>query len=228
MSDPYQVLGVSREASADEIKKAYRQLSRQYHPDANINNPNKAAAEAKFKEVQEAYNQIMYEKEHGGASGPYGQSGGQGSYGGYNGNPFGGFYGGAQQRTSYQGEDALKYQAAANYINNGSYTEALHVLENIENRNGMWYYLSAIANARMGSNVNALEHARKAVELEPDNAQYRQLLSQLESGGQWYQDMGRGYGMSFNMNDICWKIICAELFCTCCGGGRFFFMPYMC
>ena len=55
MMDPYQVLGVSRSASDEEIKKAYRSLSRKYHPDANVNNPNKAQAEEKFKEVQEAY-----------------------------------------------------------------------------------------------------------------------------------------------------------------------------
>ena len=62
MRDPYQVLGVSRSASEDEIKKAYRALSRKYHPDANINNPNKEAAEEKFKEIQQAYQQIMKEK----------------------------------------------------------------------------------------------------------------------------------------------------------------------
>ena len=65
MQDPYEVLGVSRNASAEEIKKAYRTLSRKYHPDANINNPNKAQAEEKFKQVQQAYKQIMDEKEHG-------------------------------------------------------------------------------------------------------------------------------------------------------------------
>ena len=64
MTDPYQVLGVSRSASDDEIKKAYRTLSRKYHPDANINNPNKAQAEEKFKEVQQAYDQIIIWKQN--------------------------------------------------------------------------------------------------------------------------------------------------------------------
>ena len=81
MSDPYQVLGVSRDASDEEIKKAYRALSRKYHPDANINNPNKDKAEEMFKIVQQAYNQIMKEKEMG-----YSSSGGSYSgYGGYSG-----------------------------------------------------------------------------------------------------------------------------------------------
>ena len=65
MTDPYKVLGVDRNASDEEIKKAYRRLSRQYHPDANINNPNKDQAEARFKEVQQAYDQIVKERERG-------------------------------------------------------------------------------------------------------------------------------------------------------------------
>ena len=65
MTDPYKVLGVSRDASDDEVKKAYRPLSRKYHPDANINNPNKDQAEEMFKLVQQAYNQIMREREGG-------------------------------------------------------------------------------------------------------------------------------------------------------------------
>ena len=76
MIDPYQVLGVSRSASDDEIKKAYRSLSRKYHPDANINNPNKDQAEEKFKQVQQAYDQIMKEKQSGAAgAGGYGGAG---------------------------------------------------------------------------------------------------------------------------------------------------------
>ena len=65
MFDPYSILGVSRDASDEEIKKAYRKLSRKYHPDANINNPNKDQAEEKFKEIQQAYDQIMKEREYG-------------------------------------------------------------------------------------------------------------------------------------------------------------------
>ena len=51
MRDPYSVLGLERGASDDEIKKAYRTLSRKYHPDANINNPNKDQAEEMFKQI---------------------------------------------------------------------------------------------------------------------------------------------------------------------------------
>ena len=69
MTDPYSILGIDRDATEEEIKKAYRRLSRKYHPDANINNPHKDEAEAKFKEVQQAYKQIMDERERGYSSG---------------------------------------------------------------------------------------------------------------------------------------------------------------
>jgi molecular chaperone DnaJ len=178
----------------------------------------------------------MYEKEHGtssqsfggyGNTGGYGQTGGGQGYWGYGGFGNYGSYGGSQQQSQqgqYQDEDALKYRAAMNYINAGSYTEALHVLESMSNRSAQWYYLSAIANARMGSNINAKEYAKRAVEMEPNNMQYRQLLSQLESGGQWYQDMGQSYGMpNINLNDLCCKIICLSQCCCpgtfCCGPG---------
>ena len=104
MMDPYQVLGVSRSASDEEIKKAYRSLSRKYHPDANVNNPNKAQAEEKFKEVQQAYDQIMKEKQQGS------------SYGYNSGNGYG--YGGGQSYHYNQSTENPKIQAAANYIAN--------------------------------------------------------------------------------------------------------------
>ncbi len=213
MTDPYSVLGVPRNASNDDIKKAYRQLSRKYHPDANINNPNKEEAEARFKEVQLAYDQIMDERTNGTASGGYDPFGGQ-QQGSYSYGPFGYGWNGRQQ--SYDDEDALKYQAAINYINAGSYTEALHVLDSIGSRTAQWYYLCALTHIRMGNNINAVQMARQAVEMEPDNMQYRQLLMQLESGGQWYQETGRGYGMpTTSFGDACWKLICLNMACNC-------------
>lgn len=241
MRNPYEVLGVPESASEDEIKKAYRKLSRQYHPDANVNNPNKAQAEEKFKEIQQAYQQIMKEREQG-TTGSYssgGASRGGSSYGGSyygggggysSGNPFddwgfggfGGFgnFGGYGQRSGYQESDP-KMQAAANYINNRHYAEALHVLSEISNRNGRWYYYSALANAGQGNNVTAKEHASIAVSMEPDNVQYQQLLSQLENGGQWYRNMGETYGSPMgNTGDFCTKLCLLNLACNCCCPGR--------
>ncbi len=218
MRDPYQVLGVSRGASDEEIKKAYRSLSRKYHPDANVNNPNKAQAEEKFKEVQQAYQQIMREREQG-------YSGGSSSSGGYGG--FGGFGGFGQNRadTDYSEED-VHLRAAANYINSGHYAEALHVLSEIPNRSAQWYYYSAMANAGQGNNVTAKEHAAKAVSMDPNNLQYRQLQQQLENGGQWYRNMGDAYGSpTSGTGDCCMKLCCLNALCggCCCPGGRICF-----
>ena len=129
MLDPYSVLGVSRNATDEEIKKAYRKLSRKYHPDANINNPNKDQAEEKFKEVQQAYEQIMRERE-------YGSSGGSsGGYGGYGYGGFGGF-GGQQRQSTYEDEESVRRRAAANFVQSGHYQEAMNVLNSLSQKNG--------------------------------------------------------------------------------------------
>ena len=65
VTNPYEVLGVSPSASNDQVKRAYRDLSRKYHPDSYSDNPLAGLAEEKFKEVQEAYDQIMREREGG-------------------------------------------------------------------------------------------------------------------------------------------------------------------
>ena len=229
MTDPYQVLGVSRDASTEEIKKAYRTLSRKYHPDANINNPNKAEAEEKFKQVQQAYKQIMEEKENGTSSyssqGSYGGSYGSGGYGGSYGNGgYGGNYGGYNYGSST--EDA-ELRAAANYLNNMRYQEAMRVLNNISRHNAQWYYLHAITNAGLGNNISAVQDAQTAVNMEPDNMQYRQLLSQLQGGGQWYTDMGQGYGYERAGGDMgkwCCECLAINAMCNCCCyGGRGFY-----
>lgn len=233
MPDPYSVLGVDRNASDDELKKAYRSLSRKYHPDANINNPHKDEAEAKFKEVQQAYQQIMDERERGYTSSGGGSSSGSGSgyggsfYGGYG--PFGGFgsfggyggYGQSGESDSRRETTDPHLKAAANYIRSGHYREALNVLDGIKERNALWYFYSASANSGLGNNVTALEHAREAVRLEPENMQYRMLLERMEGGGTWYQQRQTMYGYPGSFDSSCCVKLCvANLLCNlCCGGG---------
>ena len=218
MSDPYSILGVDRNASDEEIKKAYRKLSRKYHPDANINNPHKDEAEAKFKEVQQAYQQIMDERERGYTSGGYGAFGGFGA-----GDPFGssGSYGYGRQQNSSQSEEAIHLRAAANYIRSGHYREALNVLDGIKDRIALWYFYSASANSGLGNNVTALEQAREAVRLEPDNMQYQMLLQRLQNGGAWYEQRQSTYGYPGSFDTSCCAKLCiANLLCNlCCGGG---------
>lgn len=222
MNDPYQVLGVTRSTSEEDIKKAYKSLSRKYHPDANMNNPNQDLAEEKFKEIQAAYQQIMKEKTEG-------YQYGQGSYnntdygnfqGGFGG--FGGFGNYQQSRNTGYEEDS-HIRAAGNYIRSGYYKEARNVLDNMKEseRSGRWYYYSAIAHSGLGNNVAALEHGRKAVALEPNNQDYRDLVYQFENGGTWYRQRQEAYGYpTMGGGNICLKLCIANLICNmCCGGG---------
>ena len=207
MRNPYQVLGVSPNASDDEIKKAYRNLSRRYHPDANVNNPNKEAAEERFKEVQQAYDQIMKEKQSGGSSYGYGYRGA---------GDFGGFGGSGGARANH---GSPKLAAAANYIANHCYAEALHVLNDIPfgERGARWYYYSAMANQGAGNNIVAKEHAKRAVEMEPSNFEYRQYQQFLEYGGTWYANMGKAYDRPYSSSgNWCLSMLFLNMLCNCC------------
>ncbi len=232
MRNPYQILGVSETASMDEVKKAYRKLSRIYHPDANINNPNKDQAEAKFKEIQAAYQQIVDEKEHGGSRSTYNNYGQSNSSGQSQGNYqqyYGGFedffrgfgFGGYDNQSQYRQEntDSTLMQAAANYLRNGYYREAWNVLNNVPEveRNAKWYYYSAQANAGTGNNITAMEHAQRAVQLEPGNYVYQELLRRLQSGENRYAQRGSTYGRSTGgMGNFCCECLMLNLFCNCC------------
>jgi molecular chaperone DnaJ len=217
--NPYDVLGVSPSASDDEIKKAYRDLTRKYHPDANVDNPLADLAEEKFKEVQEAYDTIMHERQAGGSGGySYGGSS-YGSSGGYSGYGYGGSSGGGYQNA----QSDPRLQAAVNYINSRRYREALNTLDQVPERSALWYYLSGCANAGIGNNILARDHAAQAVNMEPNNMQYRQLLNQIDFSSRRYQGSpyGSGYGpnsSSCGTGNMCCDLFIADQLCECMGG----------
>lgn len=203
INDPYSVLGISPSASNDEIKRAYRELSRKYHPDSYVDNPLSGLAEEKFKEVQDAYDQIMRERE-----------------GGYRSNATN--TGNTYSNNSYNntGNDAIEFQAVYNYLNARRYREALNALSGISNRNARWYYLSALANAGVGNNIDAFNQAQLAVNMEPGNREYRDFLNQLQWRNQKYQTNSYNYGnnRSYGTGNLCCDLWCADSLCECMGG----------
>ena len=201
IDDPYKILGVSRDATDEEIKRAYRQLAKKYHPDRN---PGDAEAAKKMQQVNAAYEQIKNPEK---AQSSTGYSG----YGSYD--PFGGY----QQRPQQDGDSYQ--QAAYNYIRFGRYREALNALQNCMKKDARWYYLSALANYNLGNQVTALEHIRRAVSMEPDNQEYLYTLEQMEHGGATYRrtaDNYRGFTMRGSpCTNLC---ICYFLQLFCCRG----------
>ena len=169
------------------------------------------------KEVQEAYDTIMHERSAGGSGNHSYGSGSAGSSGGYSYGNSGG-YGGYQNT-----QQDPRLQAAVNYINNRRYREALNTLDQVQERSALWYYLSGCANAGLGNNVLAREHAAQAVNMEPNNLQYRQLLNQLDFSSRRYQNSpyGNGYGGGYSScgtGNMCCDLWLADTCCECMGG----------
>jgi len=227
MKDPYQVLGIARGASDDEVKKAYRAQCKKWHPDLNPGNP---AAEEKFKEIQAAYDAITKGETAGPQTGysSYSYGGQQAGYGQGPFDPFGfGFGGTYGQQGGYSTAGYTpELQAARNYILNRRYAEARHILDGIANRTARWYYLSALANHGLGRPLEALQDANQAVQMEPGNMEYRQLLNQLQNPGQTYHTRRQSYGMG-QSGSFCLRLALLNLLCSCFPQMRFIFFPCM-
>lgn len=204
MSDPYEVLGVPRGATDDQIKDAYRRLARKYHPDNYVNNPLADLATEKMKEVNEAYDAIQQERKAGGAT--RGRSGaGARAYGG------GSAYGG------YRGTASSGFADIRRMIQLGRIAEAEELLDGIPagRRSAEWNYLKGVVNHQKGWLDNAAGYYAAACNMEPQNQEYQMAYQRM------MQQQNAGYGgmMGAGFCDVCTTLYCANLCCNCAGRG---------
>ena len=199
MNDPYSVLGVDRNATDDQIKAAYRELARKYHPDNYGDNPLSDLASEKMKEINEAYDAIVSERS---ARKNYNASQNGGYYSGYTSNSSGGF---ADIRSM---------------IMAGRLEEAQTLLDGIpvENRNAEWYFLNGSVLHRRGWFDDAYTNFATAVRMDRNNQEYRAAFDQInrKRAGTPYRTHNSAGGCS--ACDVCSSLICADCCCECMGG----------
>ena len=200
MSDPYSVLGVKPDASDEEVKRAYRELARKYHPDNYQNNPLADLAEEKMKEINEAYDAITRMRS-GGSSGGY-QS--QGSY-----------QGGYQRQQQYSGASDSLYNQVRQAINMRDLSRAEQLLRSAPSQDAEWHFLTGSIAYRKGWLDEATQHFQMACNMDPSNGEYRQALMMMRQGGQAYRPYG--YGGGVDTCDLCTTCLCLNCLCGGCG-----------
>ena len=214
MTDPYQVLGVSPSATDEQIKSAYRELARKYHPDNYVNNPLADLAQEKMKEINEAYDQIQRQRKQQ-----------QQSYSGQA-SANRGYSNAGYSRQSYSGQGRSQFADIRQLLNANRLSEAEELLEGIpqQRRDAEWYYLRGRVFYVHGWLDQAYSYYTRAVQMNPGNAEYQTALNQL----MWQRNTGRpsgGYGDYRNVQsggmsgcDMCSGLICADCCCECMGG----------
>ncbi len=195
MKDPYSILGIGKNATNDEVKAAYRELARKYHPDNYADNPLADLADEKMKEINEAYDTIMNER----ASGKSKSSG-----------------------SANAGTGKTSFPEVRSLINQGRLEQAQEVLDGVPpgSRDAEWYFLNGTVLYRRGWFDQAYTSFAAACRMDPTNFEYRDALNraQRQGAGQYnpYRTYGNGTGMS--TCDCCQTLICADCCCEMCGG----------
>jgi molecular chaperone DnaJ len=195
MKNPYEVLGVREGSSIEEIKKAYKELVRKYHPDQYQNHPLSDLAEEKLKEINQAYDTLSKQYEGG-------NSGSNGSNNGYRGND-------------------SSFAQARNYINTGNIMAAEQLLDRSGNRTAEWFYLKGVIFMRKGWYNEANTNLQTACSMEPNNPEYRNALNAINNSNRGFQSTSynrRGYGNDPDMCQLCSCLYCADCCCECGGG----------
>lgn len=205
MTDPYKVLGVSPNATEEQIKSAYRELAKKYHPDNYANNPLSDLAGEKMQEINEAYDAILAQRKNAHTN--------TNSYGG----------------AAYSG--GSQFSDIRRMINAGRIAEAQELLDGVSaaSRDAEWHFLKGSIYYSRGWLDDALQSFQKACAMNPQNAEYSAAYNQLL----WQRQTGRPQGGaspygSQNMGmggcsccDVCAAMYCANCCMDCCSGGCF-------
>ena len=210
MNDPYQVLGVPETATDEEIKKAYRDLARKYHPDNYHDNPLADLAQEKMKDINAAYEQITRERS--------GRGSGNSSYGSY------GSGGTAYQRQQYSSQSSTGssvLQQVRMAINSGNLSRAEALLANYADHNAEWNFLKGAVCYRRGWMDEAKRYYQTACQMDPSNAEYQSALDFMENANRTaYRPDGGSFGTELCGGNPCLTLCC--LYTLCNGGGYFF------
>lgn len=197
MNDPYKVLGVSRDASDEEIKKAYYELARKYHPDNYSGNPLFDLVEEKMKEINEAYEMIRKQRASGASSSSY------------------------DSRTYSSSSSSPIYAEIRRMINAGDFLGAESMLDSIpeDERGAEWNFLRGCVLTQKGWYYDAQKAFESACFMDPNNPEYRSALNNIRNSASAYN---RGYrtdtfGGGCSACDLCTTLICADCLCECCG-----------
>lgn len=201
MKDPYAVLGISGDATDEQVKTAYRALAKKYHPDNFADNPLSDLASEKMQEINEAYDTIMSARKKGGSSA-------SGGYGGFNGSA-----------------GSSNFADVRSLISGGRLEEAQELLDGVppEKRDAEWYFLSGSVLYRRGWFDEAYTCFATACRMNPNNAEYRAALNQIQRqrGGQFGGYRTSGGGDDCSACDVCGGLVCADTCCRCFGGSVF-------
>jgi len=201
MKNPYEVLGIREGATVEEIKRAYKELVKKYHPDQYRNNPLSDLAEEKLKEINEAYDYLMKQNEKNGS-----QYWNQGS---------------SYSSSNGYGSDTNLYAQIRMNIMNGNISAAETLLNRVTMKDAEWYYLRGLIFMRKGWYNEAVNSINTAVNMDPSNMEYRDALNRIAYANNRYQSYGYDRRYSAGGPDLCTMcecLVCSDCCCECMGG----------